>query len=610
MRQFIQNNPFISSLLINLGLFLVFLGLFYTRYGTTDDVEMQMVLAGKCVLLEPSAYLRYTHIFIGEIISTLYTWMPSIPWYGCYLTLAHLLGMIAILYSILIFKSSLFRVAAFIACFALGETALLQELQYTSSSIVLEIGGVFLLFTAISKPEDSRKKKWLLFSFLMIAVGGMIRWQSLQLTVVLATPLLLYGIFQQTEKRLFNLLFCTTILLGSFGINQIHYGIVNQDKGWQEFNYFQNSIRSAHDILDYRKPQYKWTPSTADDYFYRVGWEYEDLMLFKHWFFADSSVYGLQQFQALQETFQDCPYPEEHIEQRIWYFFIEHPFKDYVHYGFLMIGLSLLLIRGNKWLYLLLGGSALLVFSVLGVLFVYRHLPIRVSYSMAFYLMCLSTLFITYDKEVIRKTKFFVLILIGFMAISNLKMVTNESSKAAFNKMYWSAALDSLYAKPEQLYIGGGDFYMQSTMTPYQSLSDSMFMDFNMLDFGHLSNSPTHYKQLENFDIKNIHIEAPLDSNIYLVHRYDSPLLKWYANFIFRHYGIHIKYELIRKEKEVNIAVYAIKEQIRDKENSQGISLSNMHEFGLKAKDPKKFEDDPTKPKADYLEEEAFLLPD
>lgn len=606
MRHYIQNKPFLSSLLINLLLFVVFLGIFYTRFGTTDDVEMQMVLAGKGILGAPSAQLRWSHIFIGQVLSQCYTWLPNIPWYGLYLTAAHFLGMTAILYSVLLLKASLFRTAVFVLCFILGETAMLQELQFTSSALILGFGAVFLLFTAFFNPKDKRQIYWFISSLLMLLLVGMIRWTSFQLVVVLGTPLLLYAIFQQKQKRLSNILFCTFILLATWALDQGHYLIQNQDPAWKDYNLYKHSL-AAHDILDYHKPQYEWTASSADDYFYKVGWEYEDLMLFKHWFFADSTVYGVQQFKALQATFQDCPYPSEHIEERLWQFFLEQPMKDYVFYGFLLLGFSLLFIRGNRWFYLLIISTFALVFFTLAALFLYKHLPTRVSYPMAFYLIALAALFICHDKEITRKTKLGALVFVALLALSNMKMVTLESSKTAFEKMYWSAALDSLQAQPQQLYIGGGDYYMQATMTPYQNTNDSLFTHFNMLDLGHFANSPNHYKQLERFGIQNIHTAAPLDSNIYIIHRYDAPFLKWYASFVKRHYDLYIDYELVRSEQDVNVAIYKIKEQIRVQPNSQGISLSNMHKFGIQPKN-KEQPKDAQKPKADYLENEVFLL--
>ncbi len=608
MQNHLRTKTFLTSLLINTGLFILFFILIYTRFGTTDDVEMQMVLSGQGVLQEPSAYLRYSHLLIGQVLSTLYTWFPDIPWYGSYLTMAHLTGMTAILYSILIMKPDKFRFMVFIFCFLLGETAMLQELQFTSSSIVLGTGATFLLSTAIVNTGDNRQKYWYSISFLLLMIVTMIRWDSFQLIVVLSTPLLLYGIFSNQQNRIRKLIFCTIILLSAYCVNKSHYLIQNQDPSWAEFNEYKHSL-AAHDILDYRKPQYEWTEETSDDYFYKVGWEYEDYMLFRQWFFADSTVYGLKQFKAIQKTFQDCPYPQEHFEERGWQFFIETPMSDYIFYSFLFMSIVLMLIRGGRWTYILIGTSLILVIGILGSLFIFKHLPERVSYPIAFYLICLGALFITYDKEVMRKTKFFALFSIGIMAASNLKTVIRESSETAIDKMHWTAALDSLKAEPGQLYTGGGDFYMQKILTPFQNSNVPLLQDFNMLDFGHMSNSPSYYKQLKNFGIKNIHKESVLRDDLFFVHRKNSSFMMWYANFIHRHYNILIEFELIRSEEKVDIAVYRIREQIREEENSQGISLSNMHLHNIESKDPKKLKD-PTIERGDFKEEETFYFTD
>ena len=85
--------------------------------------------------------------------------------------------------------------------------------------------------------------------------------------------------------------------------------------------------------------------------------------------------------------------------------------------------------------------------------------------------------------------------------------------------------------------------------------------------------------------------------------------MNWYANFIARHYDLHIQYELVRKEEDVNIAVYRIQEQIRDKPNSQGISLSNMEQLGFQKKKKVLSPEDAEKPSGNYPEQAIFNLP-
>jgi hypothetical protein len=65
---------------------------------------------------------------------------------------------------------------------------------------------------------------------------------------------------------------------------------------------------------------------------------------------------------------------------------------------------------------------------------------------------------------------------------------------------------------------------------------------------------------------------------------------------------------LIRKEEQVDIAVYQIKEQIRDEPNSQGISRSNQEKFGIIPKNKQKPAVDSSKPVLPIRSKEPFVL--
>lgn len=555
MRTFLQKQPLLSSLFVNLGLFLLTYTLFYSRFGTTDDIEMQMVLSGKMVLQTPSAYLRYSHIWVGEMLSSLYTFFPAISWYTYCLVSAHFAGMTMLLYSILKLNNTPFRLMTYIALFALGEVVLLQELQFTSASLVLQIGGIALLYWSFSQALIN--KKAVLIAATAMLWASMIRWESFGLGVVLGLPLLLLIIGQQPQKKLLKIAICLSIIGSAWLSNKWHYHVHNQHEDWATFHQYKH-LGSGQAILDFHNPNYEWTANTADDYFYKVGWEYGDLQLFKHWFLADSSVYGYAQFEALQYTFGDCPLPTDYRNQKIWDFFIDYPLDDYVYHGFLVLLLCLIFLRGNRWQYSTLLATAILILILLASLYIYTHLPPRVSYGMSFYLMCLAALFFDYNTVMQRQTKIWTLVLIGFLAISSLKKATKSSAEVATQALYATQALDSLQAQPHQLYIGGGDYYLMPLITPFRSMSDSIFEGFNMLDFGHLSNTPTHYQQLANFGIDNIHTTAIDDSTIYLIHRPASSFLSWYTDFVRRHYDKNIELELVRKEEYLDVAVYRI----------------------------------------------------
>lgn len=607
INRLLQRYPFLSSLGTNALLFALFLGIWYTRYGTTDDVEMQLVVAGQCVLPAPSAQLRWTHWILGQCLSTLYTWIPSIPWYGYYLTFTHFMGMTLLLYWWLVVRPNGWTIGFFTVFFTVGETVLLQELQYTSSALVLGIGAVWLLFGAIG--ADQRRPLWWLAGSAALLWVTMMRWDAFQLTVVLGGPLLLYAIIRQERNRLRHLLYGTAILVAAWSLNQVHYWVQNQDPTWEQYNAYKHSL-AAHDILDYRKPQYHWSPSTADDYYYGVGWSYEDLRLFEHWFFADSTVYGLPQFQAAQARFQDCPYPKGHLEERAWQFWVAFAWQDYVFYGLLFLGICLLLVPADRWTYGLLSLSVGLVTALLFVLFLYKHLPERVSFPLAFYWMTIGGWLWTQVNFEHRRMVTHALLLLALLGGSSLKLVTHRSDLTATQQVAWTAALDSLNPRPEQLYIGGGDFYLQHILTPYHPTNDTLLERFNMLDFGHLANSPHHAQQLAHFGIQNIHTAAPIDTNIYFVHRHYASIMPWYASFVQRHHNRYIEYDLLQHHPKLNIAVYQIKEQIRLEPNSQGISLSNQEAMGIPLKAPNVVPPDTTKPQATYTERIFFNIPE
>ena len=145
MQHSLKKYTFLYSILNNFILFILLFLLFDPQYGTTDDSEMQMILSGNHVFNEPYPILRYSSFFIGLFLSKLYEIQGHIPWYGIYLILAHFLGCTLILYTYLKINPSRFKLGYFYCIFLCFEAFLLQELQFTSSALILSFGGIFLL---------------------------------------------------------------------------------------------------------------------------------------------------------------------------------------------------------------------------------------------------------------------------------------------------------------------------------------------------------------------------------------------------------------------------------------------------------------------------------
>ncbi len=70
-------------------------------YETNDDVFMTMIASGTGICTSPDEHLVFTNITIGHLLSCLYTWAPTVPWYGCYLFSIHFAAQVALLYCVL-----------------------------------------------------------------------------------------------------------------------------------------------------------------------------------------------------------------------------------------------------------------------------------------------------------------------------------------------------------------------------------------------------------------------------------------------------------------------------------------------------------------------------
>ena len=553
-----QAYPFLSSLCLTFLFFIAFFCCFTSQYGTTDDVEMQMVLSGYGVLQAPSPYLRYTHIGIGQAIATLYELAPSIPWYGSYLYAAHFLGFWAISYSFLALQAGLFRLALLGLLFGSIEIRLLQELQFTSSALMLGFGGILLASIACFKAWTSSSKKMLFVAATLLLFVAMMRFDSFILSIILGGPVLLFSLYKNRQHLALKVGITFTLLLGAWALQQTHFQLIQKEKGWKDFHTYQ-SLLVGQNMYDYKLPMYTWTAESAPDYYHKVGWSYEDWYFLNKWFLADSTVYGIKPMLKIHQHFKDKPYPEGYLKQKSLSFLQKYPFTNFIFHSFLIALLALLFIPYSPPVYLLIGTVAAETFALLFTLGVFKHLPERVSFPLCAFLVIISLLFIGFKHKIALRQKIILLTLLSLFTIDFSKTAFNKSSTIKAQQKAWLQALKILKPKANQLYTGGGDFYMEKAILPLTNTADSLFQNFNMLDFGHLSNTPTFYKQLDNFGIKNIHLESINNSALFFIARPNNTYRFWYKDFLYRHYDKEIYFETALINWDLNIAVYKIK---------------------------------------------------
>ena len=95
---FIKNNhkKYIFSLCINVVFAILFNVFFYCRFHTNDDVFMEMIASG--AFGRPDYHLIYINSIIGFVLSSLYSIIHSIPWYGLFQIIVSIVCFSTIMY--------------------------------------------------------------------------------------------------------------------------------------------------------------------------------------------------------------------------------------------------------------------------------------------------------------------------------------------------------------------------------------------------------------------------------------------------------------------------------------------------------------------------------
>ena len=561
IRRFNISNALFISILAHLFLWILVLFTFDSKYGTTDDLEMEMILSGRNMLLEPSYFLRYTHIFIGYALYQLYQWTDQIPWYGIYLLSTAILGLSAILYASLKlaknFNGILFHIIV-LWSFALF---FLVNPQFTSSALLVHFGAIAILYLGLIQP--TLKKRYLIIYVVMSLVGAMMRIETFYLASVLSIPLLLSTTqFSLKQISKVGLILLITWIMAS-SINAWHYKIQNNDKDWLAYNEY-NELLAGQQILDYKHPAYQWNESTADDFFYRIGWTYEDYMLFKQWFMADSDIYDVESFKAMHYSFSDCGYEPSYIIDKLYDLIIGFEFNDYVYSCMLIFLIILIYSKIDRKQKLMLCSTILLIGSIICYLFTTRHIPERVLLPIGFYLLVVASLVRQVPKVEIetnnRIYNIVAAIMIG-LSLPSIKQAIFQQHNIADQRKEATIWVDSLAQIDSNItLVGIPSFLFHPYTDPFKWGTDSVIKDFRFLDVGHHANSPNHQRMLDQMMIDDMHQHLVSSDSAYFIHRSDNTLIPWYINYLYRKYDIYCSANPYISIPSLNVTLYKIRQ--------------------------------------------------
>jgi hypothetical protein len=295
-----KSKPLVLALLIAMGgLLTYFLLLGQPIWGENDDVAMSLISAGVWFAKEPSAGLFFIHPLYGAVISNLYKWQPSIPWYALAFLLVIGMALASMNYAILRlpkFPKNIYGYLLLIFANLATVLPALWHLQFTVVAGLATLAGCILLLSFyIFSP--GKPQTWIVgiaSGMLLVLTGAMIRLDSMLLVLILVAPtglilLLKEIIAKKNVKSRNSYLANLVIVLLIFGSVNLGLHLIQKNyyssPEWQRW-FALNKVKA--EFIDFNRISYN--QETAD-IFTGAGLTENDYHMIKSWQYVDPAHY-------------------------------------------------------------------------------------------------------------------------------------------------------------------------------------------------------------------------------------------------------------------------------------------------------------------------------
>jgi len=193
------------------------------------------------------------------------------------------------------------RLAAYVICFAIGEVVLLNSLQFTSTAFLAAQAGIFLLCLGAMRranPLQGTAIAPLGAAVLLIILAGLIRFESLAMAVLVATPLFAYLVASKPRRALL----LTAAAAGVAGLTVLAAAKYNAESyaanpDWRHFYTF-NKLR-------FKFNDYGWTTYNLETapIISAVGWSKNDHDMLARYYFDDPELYSEARLRAVLDAY-------------------------------------------------------------------------------------------------------------------------------------------------------------------------------------------------------------------------------------------------------------------------------------------------------------------
>ncbi|WP_040198385.1 hypothetical protein [Candidatus Soleaferrea massiliensis] len=244
---------FLLAVLVNLLGFLYVCGTRTCHFAQNDDYRMRDLASG-AYLGEPTPYLVFMKYPVGLLLSGLYTYFPSVSWYGLFLYACILLPCIVTLYRASRQCASVKQLGVVYLVYLLAFWVIIQRHiaapQFTTSAAFLAAGAAALLLTM---PRTPKRPGWFaaeLLLFALLCFGSVCVREK---TFLMFVPLLLLILFVRQLgcgrlwKRTLSLTLSLVLVYG--GVMWLEQAVqTDESRAYQEFNTARSQVYDYYDI--------------------------------------------------------------------------------------------------------------------------------------------------------------------------------------------------------------------------------------------------------------------------------------------------------------------------------------------------------------------------
>jgi hypothetical protein len=463
----------------------------------------------------PDEHLQCIHIFIGQLLNSLYSNWPQIPWYGILLITVHLLSVLLILTSAFYKRDiSLPVMLLFVLILLLGYEALfLVKLQFTSTAFIAGFAAVFCLLGRFGP-----RNKLTLFIF-YITVAFLLRREVF-------LPVLCFAFLAFLEQYVRKQLSLRQTVLTVVAVSLLFasaWWVNDRDEAYIKSGYY--AFHKSTDIICN-------TPlDTSGNIISKYGWSQNDLRLLGFWYWVDGQVFSSERIIAFAEEARSYRSIRETVQ-----FGAEVLYEE--KFAFLVIIFAVFFIcfavpeaSARRFIWL----NILFTTGIILYLIIMARVPKRVSTPILFYLAIVSLLVIMNSaaKPIFKLALMAILsvfCIYKFWCVFELSLLKKQAPPVFAN------SISHVNKHPEDLFIVVSKGFPTDLM-PVLQRTNQLVVHHNLIFTGWLTRLPVFDRLLEINGLNDLCLDIVDKKNIVLVNG-NIQLRKALATFYKEHYDV------------------------------------------------------------------------